>query len=130
MEQTVISCPFCGSHNIDYSVKTTGRWKRQYHLALYCKECNCYGKRVLITPAENESRFEVERNPKYKQLAIDAWNNRQPFDEVIDAINQELNMLAQMRQESYKKGDYSRSDRAAERLCEAQFCKRIIEEKF
>ena len=122
------SCPFCGSNNIDYSVKTTGRWERKYHVAMYCKDCNCYGKRILITPTET-SRYDVERNIKYKQLAIDAWNDRQPIDEVIDAINQELNTLANMRQESYKKGDYSRSDRAAERLCEAQFCKRIIEEK-
>ena len=123
------SCPFCGSNNIDYSVKTTGRWERKYHVAMYCKDCNCYGKRILITPTET-SRYDVERNIKYKQLAIDAWNDRQPLDEAIDAINQELHMLAQMRQESYKKGHYSRSDRAAERLCEAQFCKRIIEEKF
>ena len=122
------SCPFCGSNNIDYSVKTTGRWERKYHVAMYCKDCNCYGKRILITPTET-SRYDVERNTKYKQLAIDAWNDRQPIDEVIDAINQELNTLANMRQESYKKGEYSRSDRAAERLCEAQFCKRIIEEK-
>lgn len=125
----VKSCPFCGSHNIDYSIKTTGRWKRQYHLALYCKDCNCYGKRILITPAENESRFEIERNPKYKQLAIDAWNTREPVKEIIKDIDTELNTLANMRQEAYKNCQYSRSDRAAERLCEAQFCKRIIEEK-
>lgn len=124
----VKSCPFCGSHNIDYSIKTTGRWERKYHVAMYCKDCNCYGKRILITPTET-SRYDVERNIEYKQLAINAWNTREPVVDVINHITQEITNLAKMREDSYKKGDYSRSDRAAERLCEAQYCRRIVEEE-
>ena len=121
-------CPFCGSDKIDYSIKTTGRWERKYHVAMYCKDCNCYGKRILITPLET-SRYDVERNVKYKQLAINAWNTREPVVDVINHITQEITNLAKMREDSYKKGDYSRSDRAAERLCEAQYCRRIVEEE-
>lgn len=82
MEQTVVPCPFCGSHNIGYSVKTTGRWERKYHVAMYCKDCNCYGKRILITPTET-SRYDVERNIEYKQLAVDAWNTRKPIEWIL-----------------------------------------------
>ena len=32
------NCPFCGSNNIDYSIKTCGSYRRQYHVAMYCKE--------------------------------------------------------------------------------------------
>lgn len=78
-------CPFCGSHNISYSVKTTGRWERKYHVAMYCKDCNCYGKRILITPTET-SRYDVERNIEYKQLAIDAWNTRKPMERIIERL--------------------------------------------
>ena len=85
MEQTVIPCPFCGSHNIGYSVKTTGRWERKYHVAMYCKDCNCYGKRILITPTET-SRYDVERNIEYKQLAIDAWNTRKPMERILKRL--------------------------------------------
>lgn len=68
-------CPFCGSEKIDYSVKTCGRISGKYHVAMYCKECNCYGARVLITPKET-NRCSIEKNHEYKQLAIDAWNRR------------------------------------------------------
>ena len=129
MEQKLKPCPFCNGENIDYSVKTTGRWERKYHVAMYCKDCNCYGKRVLITPTEI-SRYDVERNAEYRQLAEDAWNTREPVKETINAISREIDMLANMSEEYRKKGEYSRSDRAAERLCEAQFCRRIVEEEF
>lgn len=70
-------CPFCGSNNIDYSIKTCGSRRKQYHVAMYCKECNCYGKRTLIKLTEEEyRRYDVENNEKYKELAIKAWNTR------------------------------------------------------
>ena len=89
MEQIVIPCPFCGSHNIGYSVKTTGRWERKYHVAMYCKDCNCYGKRILITPTET-SRYDVERNIEYKQLAIDAWNTREPMERILMRLGEKM----------------------------------------
>ena len=69
-------CPFCGGNKIDYSIKTTGRWERKYHMAMYCKECNCYGARVLVTPTET-NRYDIEKNTEYKKLAIEAWNRRE-----------------------------------------------------
>ena len=80
-----------------------------------------------ITPRGGIS--PAKRNVKYKQLAINAWNTREPVVDVINHITQEITNLAKMREDSYKKGDYSRSDRAAERLCEAQYCRRIVEEE-
>lgn len=87
MEQKLKPCPFCNGENIDYSVKTTGRWERKYHVAMYCKDCNCYGKRVLITPTET-NRIEIGRNPKYKQLAIDAWNTRKPMERILNRLEE------------------------------------------
>lgn len=78
-EIKLLPCPFCGGEHIDYSVKTCGRWERKYHVAMYCKDCNCYGARTLINPTE-ETRYEVENNPKYKQLAIMKWNTRKIAD--------------------------------------------------
>lgn len=127
MEQKLKPCPFCNGENIDYSVKTTGRWERKYHVAMYCKDCNCYGKRVLITPTET-NRIEIGRNPYYRQIAEDAWNTREPLQKIIREIDQEIEVLTNKKQKSYKEGNYSRSHRSAERLCEAQFCKRIIME--
>lgn len=80
-------CPFCGGEDIGYSVKTTGRWERKYHVAMYCKDCNCYGKRVLITPTEN-TRYDVEHNEEYKKLAINSWNTRTPMDNIVEKLEE------------------------------------------
>ena len=80
-------CPFCGGEDIGYSVKTTGRWERKYHVAMYCKDCNCYGKRVLVTPTEN-TRYDVEHNEEYKKLAIKAWNTRAPMDNIAEKLEE------------------------------------------
>ena len=83
----LLPCPFCGGEHIDYSVKTCGRWERKYHVAMYCKDCNCYGARVLITPTES-TRYEVENNPKYKQLAIEKWNTRKPMERIVERLEE------------------------------------------
>ena len=80
-------CPFCGGEDIGYSVKTTGRWERKYHVAMYCKDCNCYGKRVLVTPTEN-TRYDIERNEEYKKLAINAWNTRTPMANIVERLEE------------------------------------------
>ena len=82
-------CPFCGSNNIDYSIKTCGSYKKQYHIAMYCKECNCYGKRTLIKPIET-ARREIEKNESYKELAIVAWNTRNPIENAIEIIGNQI----------------------------------------
>ena len=83
------SCPFCGSNNIDYSIKTCGSYRRQYHVAMYCKECNCYGKRTLIKPTET-SRCDIEKNNGYKELAIQAWNTRKPIENALEKISRNI----------------------------------------
>ena len=75
------SCPFCNSNNIGYSIKTCGSYRGQYHVAMYCKDCNCYGKRTLIKPTET-ARWEIEKNESYKELAIQAWNTRKANDDL------------------------------------------------
>lgn len=83
------SCPFCGSNNIDYSIKTCGNYRKQYHVAMYCKECNCYGKRTLIKPTET-TRWEIGKNENYRELAITAWNTRKPIENVIERIGNQI----------------------------------------
>ena len=83
----LLNCPFCGGEDIGYSVKTTGRWERKYHVAMYCKDCNCYGKRVLVTPTEN-TRYDVEHNEEYKKLAIKAWNTRTPMANIVEKLEE------------------------------------------
>lgn len=88
------SCPFCNSNKIGYSIKTCGSYRGQYHVAMYCKDCNCYGKRTLIKPTET-ARWEIENNESYKELAIAAWNTRETIDEILGFIKFKINMLEQ-----------------------------------
>lgn len=70
-------CPFCGNMDIGYSIKVASRTraKANYHVCMYCKECNCYGKRVLVTINSNV-RSDLEHDADIRKLAEDAWNNR------------------------------------------------------
>ena len=86
------SCPFCNSNKIGYSIKTCGSYRGQYHVAMYCKDCNCYGKRTLIKPTET-ARCEIENNDSYKELAIAAWNTRKNIYEILDLINLKIKIL-------------------------------------
>lgn len=83
------SCPFCNSSNIGYSIKTCGSYRGQYYVAMYCKDCNCYGKRTLIQPTET-ARWEIEKNESYKELAIQAWNTRNPIKNAIENIGNQI----------------------------------------
>lgn len=70
-------CPFCNSSNIDYSIKIASRTrlKANYHICMYCKDCNCYGRRVRIT-LDNNKRSNIENDINIRKMAEDAWNNR------------------------------------------------------
>jgi hypothetical protein len=94
---------------------------------MYCKDCNCYGKRVLITPVDNESRFEVERNPKYKQLAINAWNTRSEeiANTVLKGVNKRINWLS----EEIGVSRYERRNNLKMMLSEMDCCRRMLEEE-
>lgn len=87
MEQTVMPCPFCNSHRIGYSIKTMGRRTNKYHVAMYCKDCNCYGKRTIVD-GKNKFRSGIEKIPEYKQLAIDAWNTRKPMERILERLEE------------------------------------------
>ena len=99
-------CPFCNGDNIEYSIKTGGMYNkiRKYHVAMYCTNCNCYGKRTLIkiTEEEYENRTcSVEKNDVYKKIAIKAWNTRKPIDNIKKTIknairDREINMIDDM----------------------------------
>lgn len=54
-------CPFCGSDNTGYSLKSKGKL---FHASFYCKDCNAYGKRVLIHPTETRLS-NLRRNEQY-----------------------------------------------------------------
>ena len=78
-------CPFCGGEDIRYSLKTMGRREGTYHVAMYCNKCNCYGARTIIKPLE-ETRWQIENNEKYKEIAIKAWNTRKPMQNIVERL--------------------------------------------
>ena len=70
-------CPFCGSSDIRYSIKTgTSNFKRIYHASWYCWDCNTYGPRVLYKPAEDIHRSTIEKDEGLKLTALELWNGR------------------------------------------------------
>ena len=76
------SCPFCGSNKLDISCKTTtSSTGRIYHVVVFCKECRCYGPRVLSRECDmpqDEGKYIIPK--KYKEVATEAaqevWNKR------------------------------------------------------
>ena len=73
-------CPFCKSNNLDLSIKKTERFgKVNYQIAYYCKNCRCYGPRVLYNTTRDESRYEAHMSILENELvekAADLWDNR------------------------------------------------------
>lgn len=111
-ENNLKPCPFCGSNNIDYSIKTCGSYRGQYHVAMYCKDCNCYGKRTLIEPTET-ARWEIEKNSQYKELAMQAWNTRKPIDNILEQLEMILDILEDEAIKDHSKfGEYYATTRA------------------
>ena len=82
------SCPFCGSNKLDISCKTTtSSTGRVYHVVVFCKECRCYGPRILSRECDmpqnkgKERRDFLYTSPReHKQVATEAaqeaWNKR------------------------------------------------------
>lgn len=107
-------CPFCNGDNIEYSIKTGGIYNkiRKYHVAMYCTDCNCYGKRTLIkiTEEDYENRTcSVEKNDVYKKIAIQAWNTRKP----IDNIKKQLKDILVDREEDMILDEYTFGEHSA-----------------
>lgn len=72
-------CPFCGSTNLDYSIKIKGHFEIYYHAVIYCKNCRTYGPRVItqkVKHADYTGRDAIETDIEYKEKAIQAWNKR------------------------------------------------------
>ena len=73
MESKLMPCPFCGGNRIGYSDKVTIiRFARKRHVAMYCKDCNCYGARTITYETENYPY----RGADGRKLATEAWNRR------------------------------------------------------
>ena len=75
----LLPCPFCGSTDIRYSLKITGRFDVRYHASMYCNKCHCYGARTLTTVVKNndyKGRTTIENDETIRQKAIDKWNTR------------------------------------------------------
>lgn len=70
-------CPFCGSTDIRYSIKTAmHRGNKQIHrVAMFCWDCNCYGARTLIDTS-GRNRYHVEKDTRFEKIAIESWNRR------------------------------------------------------
>ena len=123
------SCPFCGSNNIGYSIKTMGRSKK-YHVAMYCKDCNCYGKRTIVevsTDSKYAFRSDVEKDPTFKQMAIDAWNTRSEdiANTVLNKVYNRINLLS----EEIPVSRYERKQGLKMMISEMDYCRRILEEE-
>lgn len=79
------SCPFCGGVDIRCSFKVTGRFLKQYHVAMFCNDCHTYGPRILTIKKEHDDyrgRDAVTKDEKYEAEAIEAWNKRAESEEL------------------------------------------------
>lgn len=67
-------CPFCQETNLGFSDKTTTiDRKRKRHVAMYCKDCHCYGPRLIVPEVGYANR---DGKKEAWDLAADAWNSR------------------------------------------------------
>ena len=73
-------CPFCGGVDIKFSQKTcsTRRDEHKYYVAMYCRNCNCYGARAIVEISrEDFDRFGYQCvEDKFRDVAIRNWNRR------------------------------------------------------
>ena len=72
----LLPCPFCGGKDLDLSIKVFGRRrdKASYHTCIFCKSCNCYGMRSIVST--NNTCLSKEEAIYAKELAVKAWNTR------------------------------------------------------
>ena len=68
--------PFCGSTNLDFSSKVFGkkRFESSFHVCIYCKSCNCYGRRLIVNT--NNTILTAEEKEEAEKKAIKLWNER------------------------------------------------------
>ena len=71
-------CPFCGSTKLGLSerVNSRKRMEASYRVAVYCKNCNCYGPRILVKIKAPHTYPPLKDTNASRRLAADAWNNR------------------------------------------------------
>lgn len=71
------SCPFCNGDNLGYSIKVASRKRDSatYHVCIYCKDCNCYGSRVLVHK-NTAARKAIETDEQARKEAELVWNTR------------------------------------------------------
>lgn len=78
-------CPFCKSKKIGYSLKTHGHYDRIYHAAMYCKDCNAYGPRVIVHPGDR-TRDEIQTDKTYQMMAVNLWNKAETPENIVGGI--------------------------------------------
>ena len=92
MREDLKPCPFCGSNNLDVSMKTSGKYKQCFQCCVYCKSCRTYGPRVLSerrSKAVAMSPAKIREDDILIDQTIDAWNNR-AYSELTDEEIKEL----------------------------------------
>ena len=69
-------CPFCGSYNLDFSLRVFGRQrlKSSFHACIHCIDCNCYGRRLIVHSSNNNLTDKEKEDALMK--ASELWNNR------------------------------------------------------
>jgi Lar family restriction alleviation protein len=84
----LLPCPFCGSADIELSIKKT-RYPFWY-AAMYCTNCNCYGARTKVTVQglEYVTRNDVAYSKDTERIAIEAWNTRQALSKLQASCEQ------------------------------------------
>lgn len=69
-----IECPWCKENNLGYSIKTSSAG---YHASIYCKNCHCYGPRILLKKEKCYlNRCQIENDTDLFDKALIAWNTR------------------------------------------------------
>ena len=70
-------CPFCGSTDIELSIKKTKY--PFWYTSMYCKKCNCYGARTKVTVQGlgYVTRDDIAFNKDTERIAVEAWNTRE-----------------------------------------------------
>ena len=78
-------CPFCGGTKLGFSSKTVSRdcnTSHLFHGAIYCKNCNAYGARVLSEKVKNSYPMQRVDFDGLESRAIEAWNRRYTPEEI------------------------------------------------
>lgn len=72
-------CPFCGSDQLDISVKNKhADWhtKVAAQITIYCKDCHAAGPRYLYYTDDGTKPYHININQELIDKVVEQWNNR------------------------------------------------------